>query len=226
MLDPAHLTRSAGLELRSAAIVDTCRPLREVDLLIVPHELPSKIYEHGRPPYDEVFTTGCFADAERDPGRVKLNHAHKLENVIGKATEIDAWSDLGTIARFTITKTRSGDEAFNVLADGLVTPSVGFTVASSGEEWRGETRRIRKANLHHVGLTADAAHKTSVIAIRTTSPTPNLRPATPAARARPARAALGANPVVEPKRGVLFCLFWASATPPDFGPFPSVSASV
>jgi hypothetical protein len=163
----APLTPSSGwsmMETRSATVAEVEPAQRLVTLLVAPAEVPAQINERGRS-YVETYAHGCFADSAADPGKVKLNRGHVLDKVIGKATEIDPWSELGCVGVFRIAKTPLGDESLALLDDGVLAASAGFQLAErDGEQWQDRLhRRVTRALLHHVALTPDPAHQGAVV---------------------------------------------------------------
>jgi len=143
------------LEYRHASTVEVHRTRRELDLLIVPAERPTRIHERSRS-YTEVFSHGAFSGC--DASRVRVNLYHQRERVIGKALQLDPWDELGLTGTVKLARTRDADEALALIDDDILGVSAGFAPLEGGEQWRGDHRRVRRALLHHIALVDEAAY--------------------------------------------------------------------
>lgn len=138
----------SGLEIRSGG------DGRTVHGLAVPWDEPTIVEGRG---FTEVFRRGAFDEALSAPHRVKVyrDHGHMYgRDPIGVTTELrnDA-RGLAWAAR--IAKTREGDEALELVRDGVYDSlSVGFNAAEDGSRWQGRSfvERLR-ARLYEVSLT-------------------------------------------------------------------------
>ena len=119
----------------------------------------------------ESIDPGAFAGVERRANRVKVNRGHDVESVIGRALALHPGDRRGLRAELKISRTVAGDEALELAADGALGTSAGFAPMPGGEQWSADrkTRRISRAYLGHVALTADAAYDgAQVLAVRHT----------------------------------------------------------
>jgi phage head maturation protease len=87
-----------------------------------------------------------------------LNRDHQRERVVGKAIALNPWAEEGLTGTLKLAKTAAADEALTLIDDDILSVSAGFAIAPGGEQWQGDTRRIKKALLDHVALIADAAY--------------------------------------------------------------------
>jgi phage head maturation protease len=158
----ATFTRSR-VETRSAPVTDVEPSRRQITLLVAPAEVPSLVTERHRT-FWETFSHGCFRGAEADPAKIRLNRDHANERVIGAATTIDPWSELGCVGVFRVSRTPLGDETLALAEDGVLSASAAFKVAAGGDEWPDQShRRIKRGALIHTALTPEPAHEGAVV---------------------------------------------------------------
>lgn len=165
---PATITPALPrLELRSASTGDVHG--RTIELIAIPHETETPVLDNGRV-VTEVCTRGAFAST--DVGRrIPVNRDHVETRLIGRVTSLDAWDARGLIAQLRIAPTILGDESLELARDGCLDASVGMAVSSDGVTWNTTRtrKRINRALLHHVALTATPAYPTAnVLNIRST----------------------------------------------------------
>lgn len=101
---------------------------RTVYGIAVPFDTEAHVRDARGPAYREVFRQGAFAKTITESGgRVKLLINHDRERLpIGKALELKE-DRAGLIAQFRVSNTREGDEALELVRDGVLDAfSVGF----------------------------------------------------------------------------------------------------
>ena len=190
-----------GLEYRYATggLLDVRFKDRVIELIVIPYNEPAAVLDRrtGRMVSEQV-DPGAFAGVERRANRVKVNRAHDVESVIGRAQVLDPGDPRGLRAELKISRTVAGDEALELAADGALDASAGFRPMAGGEQWATDrrSRRITRAYLGHVALTGDPAYDGArVLAVRSAAAgdtgagrvaTPNLDLIALAARARAA----------------------------------------
>lgn len=175
------------VEVRSAPSVEVRYAERMIDIVAVPYEETTKVLYRGRM-IDEVVTRGAFEGVQMRARDFSVNRAHDPERPIGWVHKFKPRDDHGLIATVgPISRTRDGDDALELAAEGLLGASVGFQVRSPADErWSVDRheRRINRAWLDHIALTGNPAYPgAKVLAVRHAddarptppgSPTPNL----------------------------------------------------
>lgn len=166
------------IEYRTAStLVEVRHAQRTIDLIAVPYDEDAEVVIRGRW-VTESIAPGAFNGVHGD---VTVNRTHNVESPLGRVSAIHPNDSRGLRTELKISRTRDGDDALELAADGLLHPSVGFQVLHGGEEWTADRRRRRvtKARLVHIGMTGDPAYKgAKVLAVRTTPDAP-LSVATP-----------------------------------------------
>ncbi len=122
----------------------------------------------------EVFRKGVFRDVTRAANRVKLLFQHKTDSPIGRATMLEE-RDEGLYGEFRISKTEAGDEALELIRDGVLSNlSVGFQPLRD-EKKNGIVNRL-KAHLAEVSLVTFGAYgdAANIVAVRNEIEKPNL----------------------------------------------------
>jgi len=143
---------------------------RTVVGIAVPYDKEQRI----SPTMIEVFRKGVFRDVTRAANRVKLLFQHKTDTPIGRAIKLEEM-DEGLYGEFRISKTEAGDEALELIRDGVLTNlSVGFSPLKD-EKRNGITNRI-KAHLAEVSLVTFGAYgdDAQIVAVRHEIERPNL----------------------------------------------------
>ncbi len=166
------LDRSAfvldGFEVRS-----TSDGQRLLDVMAVPFDRPTNIG-----PFVETFRRGAFAKtiAER-PEKVKLLAQHEDRSLpLGAAKELRE-TESGLFASMRVSKTRAGDEALELIADGaLDSVSIGFVpVRSAWSQDRSSVER-REVKLLEISLVSFPAYAdAAILAVREEQPEPVTR---------------------------------------------------
>lgn len=143
---------------------------RTVYGVAVPYGQTVDIEEFGRT-YREQFAPGAFARSIRERGnKVRLFVGHESRKLpIGKATELREAAD-GLHAAFHVSATRDGDEALQLVRDGVVDAfSVGFRPVRDRQDG-GVTVRVEAA-LMEVSLVGIPAYAGAGVAgVRTARP--------------------------------------------------------
>jgi len=138
--------------------------------IAVPYDVEQRI----NPGLVEVFRKGVFRDVTRAANRVKLLFQHKTDTPIGRATMLEE-RDGGLYGEFRISKTEAGDEALELIRDGVLSNlSVGFQPLKD-EKRGGVVNRIR-AHLAEVSLVTFGAYgdAANIVAVRQEIEKPNL----------------------------------------------------
>jgi len=143
---------------------------RTVIGIAVPYDVEQRI----GPNVTEVFRPGVFRDVTRAANRVKLLFQHKTDAPIGRATMLEERPE-GLYGEFRISKTEAGDEALELIRDGVLSNlSVGFQPLKD-EKRNGVINRI-KAHLAEVSLVTFGAYgdAANIVAVRAELERPNL----------------------------------------------------
>jgi len=143
---------------------------RTVIGIAVPYDKEQRI----NPGLVEVFRKGVFRDVTRAANRVKLLFQHKTDSPIGRATMLEE-RDEGLYGEFRISKTEAGDEALELIRDGVLSNlSVGFQPLRD-EKKNGIVNRL-KAHLAEVSLVTFGAYgdAANIVAVRNEIEKPNL----------------------------------------------------
>ena len=143
---------------------------RTVIGIAVPYDKEQRI----NPGLVEVFRKGVFRDVTRAANRVKLLFQHKTDSPIGRATMLEE-RDEGLYGEFRISKTEAGDEALELIRDGVLSNlSVGFQPLED-KKVNGVVNRM-KAHLAEVSLVTFGAYgdAANIVAVRQEIEKPNL----------------------------------------------------
>ena len=138
--------------------------------IAVPYDVEQRI----SPNLVEVFRKGVFRDVTRAANRVKLLFQHQTDTPIGRAIMLEE-RDGGLYGEFRISKTEAGDEALELIRDGVLSNlSVGFQPLK--DEKRGGVVNRLKAHLAEVSLVTFGAYgdAANVVAVRQEIEKPNL----------------------------------------------------
>jgi len=143
---------------------------RTVAGIAVPYDVEQRI----GPNLVEVFRRGAFEAVARNAHRVKMLFQHKADAPIGRAIMLEE-RDGGLYGEFRISKTEAGDEALELIRDGVLSNlSVGFQPLRD-EKRNGVVNRI-KAHLAEVSLVTFGAYgdAAAITAVRAEIQKPNL----------------------------------------------------
>lgn len=164
--------------------------------LAVPYNVPARVSDGGRP-YDECFAPGAFTRSIAERGdRVKLCVSHDRRSLpIGRAVSLVEQPD-GLHIEARVSATRQGDEALELVRDGVVDSlSIGFRPIASRND-RGVTVRT-EARLDEVSLVSFGAYEDARITAVRSADQPRLT----IARRRLVLARLAAGLTPEPEEG-------------------------
>ena len=111
-------------------------------VVAVPYDEETRVPYRGRWVV-ETIAPGAFDGVERRANRVKVNLAHEVEAVLGRAVALRPSDPRGLVAELRISKTPKGDDVLELAADGALDASIGFAPMPGGEQWLdgGRTRR-------------------------------------------------------------------------------------
>jgi HK97 family phage prohead protease len=162
------------LELRNALTAEVSFPERTITLLAAPYEQPTPedrpIMYRGKY-YTEVFSRGAFDGVEQRSNQIRVNREHRKGDTIGKVVRLDNTTE-GLIAEVRVVNSPSGDEALALASEDMISPSVGFGVRNSDQDFDRSTRPhptryVRRAFLDHIGLVEDPAYTSAgVLSVR------------------------------------------------------------
>ncbi len=162
MDDDATIERAltyADMEIRSTG------DGRSVHGLAVPFDRETTVND-GFGPYREVFRRGAFARTiNAGVDRVKLLGNHNRQKFpLGKATSLTE-DRAGLVGEFRISNTREGDEALELVRDGVLDSfSVGFAqVPGKDRKSKGLVERL-EVKLREVSLVAFPAYEGATVA--------------------------------------------------------------
>lgn len=171
------------IEIRSAAITDVSYPDRTINLVAIPYDEWTPVEYKGRI-VEESIAPGAFGAVVNRARKFTVNLEHDPDRWIGTVVELRTADPKGLISRLKIRRTPEGDQTLNDAADGMLGASVGMAVSPDHQKWEGTgRRRILKAFLDHIALTATPAYVgAEVLEVRTgpvviqipESKTPNL----------------------------------------------------
>jgi hypothetical protein len=155
---PGISTGEVEVRRASGPITEVRFPDRMITIVAMPYDEETS-RAGGR--FLESFAPGSFAGLEHRNGRIRVNREHVIGAPVGR---VDVWhSDRedALVAELRVSRTQLGDETLELAADGVLDASVGFLPMEGGEQWTENRakRRITKAWLHHLGLTADGAYE-------------------------------------------------------------------
>jgi len=108
----------------------------------------------------ESFAPGAFAGIEHRNGRIRVNREHVVGQPVGRVETWFSDREDALVAALKVSHTTLGDETLELASDGVLDASVGFMPMPGGVQWSEDRtqRRITKAWLHHLALTADPAY--------------------------------------------------------------------
>lgn len=136
---------------------------RTVHARLVPYNQPTVINAR----LTEEFLPGAFRAQMKDPARIRfaLGHLSQGGTVIGRVTALEERSD-GLYGTARISSTRDGDDALELLRDGVLdSVSIGFLEGKN--RIRGNVTQRESARLTEVAIVLDPAYKEAqVLALR------------------------------------------------------------
>lgn len=137
---------------------------RTVYGIAIPFDQEARVND-GFGPYTEVFRRGAFAKTIAERGdKVKLLVNHDMKRLpIGKAIKLREES-VGLLAEFKVSATREGDEALELIRDGVLDAfSVGFSSVKHREVRTGVIERT-EVRLREISATPFPAYEGAAIA--------------------------------------------------------------
>ena len=178
------MTKERGpVELRSATIEAVDYPERTLSLIVAPYDEWTEVEHQGRI-VEESIAPGAFGAVRNRARKFLVNMEHDPARWIGTVLDLEPDHPTGMHATVKIRRCAEGDQALNDAADDLLGASIGMAVARGDEKVDGHRRRVNRAFLDHIALTATPAYLgAQVIEVRSaplvvtppvTSPTPNL----------------------------------------------------
>lgn len=154
-------------EWRSSGTVTATAPSkRMITVVAVPYGEDADVVEPDGREYVEQFSPHAFDGLQTRTGKVAVNRDHDRLHPIGHAAKLVPNRREGLVADLKLTAgVAAADEALALAAEGLLGASISFGVPADGVEWsnRGRRRRILKAMLDHIALTADPAYAGAVV---------------------------------------------------------------
>lgn len=163
------------LELRNATLAEVRFPERTITLLAVPYETPTPddkpVLYRGKL-YRELFRRGAFNGVEQRSEKIRVNREHVKGDTVGKVTRLDPESVEGLVTEIRVVASPRGDETLALAAEDMISPSVGFGVRNSDQDFDRTTspfptRYVRRAFLDHIALVEDPAYtRAEVLSVR------------------------------------------------------------
>ena len=171
------------VEIRTATITAVDYPKRELSLIVVPYDEWTTVVHRGQL-VEESVAPGAFGAIRNRARKFLVNMEHDLERWVGTVLDLEPDDPAGLRATVKIRRSADGDQALDDAADELLGASIGMAVAPKDQLLEAGRRRINKAYLDHVALTATPAYLgAKVLEVRTAaldvvtapvSATPNL----------------------------------------------------
>lgn len=143
-------------EWRSRGTV-TAVSKRTVTVVAVPYDEDADVVDPDGREYVECFDRHAFDGLQTRTGKVPVNRDHDVLHPLGVASGLWPNRRQGLIADLKLTaNVPAADEALALATDGLLGASISFGVTADGVQWsdRGRRRRIVRAMLDHIALTA------------------------------------------------------------------------
>lgn len=180
MSETLYRVTPVDLEIRSDG--------RTVAGICCPFDEPSLVRDGaGGADYTEVFRFGAFAKTiSESTVKFLVNHDHLNRLPLGNATTLRE-DPRGLYGEFKVSKTRDGDEALELIRDGVLDGlSVGFQpVKHRGDKFRGGTVERIEVKLREVSATPFPAYSgAKVLAVRSDGARLDPHLTGPQARAR------------------------------------------
>lgn len=134
---------------------------RVITVVAVPYDETAVVVDADGTERSESFARHAFDGLQTRTGKVSVNRDHDRFHPIGVAAGLHPNRREGLVAELRMSDNVAGaDEALALARDGLLGASISFGVPADGIEWseRGRRRRIVKAMLDHIALTAEPAY--------------------------------------------------------------------
>lgn len=171
------------IEYRTATALEVRHPERVIDLIAVPYGEKAEVFLRRLQKWViEQFAPGAFNGVS---GSVLVNRAHDMERPVGRVIKFHPGDPRGLRTEIRVARTSEGNDILELADEGLLSPSVGFTIPPGGEQWSADrrSRTVTKAAVEHIALTGDPAYTgAQVLDVRHVGPvlehtvvsTPNL----------------------------------------------------
>jgi len=164
------MSEHGPVEIRAATVEAVSYPERSVDLLVVPYDEWTPVEYRGRI-ISESVAPGAFGAIRNRARKFLVNMEHDAARWVGTVVDLDGVNLRGLRATVKIRRNAEGDQALDDCADGLLGASIGMAVDPADQTVDGTRRRIHKAFLDHVALTATPAYAgAEVLEVRHTPP--------------------------------------------------------
>ena len=166
-------TERGPVEIRAARIDAVGYPERTVDLVVVPYEEWAMVETRDGRMVEESFEPGAFGAIRNRARKFLVNMEHDPARWVGTVLDLDPDHTRGLRSTIKIRRSPEGDQALDDAADGLLGASIGFAALDRDIVWETRSRRrIRKAFLDHIALTATPCYVgAEVLELRSTRPT-------------------------------------------------------
>jgi HK97 family phage prohead protease len=152
------MTNERGpIEIRSAVIETVDYPERTLTMIVAPYDEWGEVEHQGRI-IEESIAPGAFGAVRNRARKFLVNMEHDPTRWIGTVLDLVPDHPTGLAAQVKIRRSADGDQALNDAADQLLGASIGMAVAPHDETFEGHRRRVRKAFLDHIALTATPAY--------------------------------------------------------------------
>jgi HK97 family phage prohead protease len=142
----------------AAELIGVEQDKRIITVIAVPYDEPTQVAIDGQM-WTEMFDASAFRGLTAAE-TVRVNRDHRSSNVVGKVVGVNPSDSRGLITELRIARTTLGDETLALADDDCLSASIGFQIRPDGEirNSRARTRRVTRARLDHIALTADPAY--------------------------------------------------------------------
>jgi HK97 family phage prohead protease len=145
------------VEIRVASIEQVSYQERTISMIIAPYNEWADVEFRGQF-IQESFAPGAFGAVRNRARKFTVNMEHDKTRWMGSVLDLDSANETGLRSRVKIRRTPEGDQALVDAADGLLGASIGFACTDADCTWTRGRRRINKAFLDHIALTATPAY--------------------------------------------------------------------
>ena len=191
--------------MRSATELHAEWAAREITVVVVPYDTPATVSDDGRSTYVESWAPGAFdASIAKRSDRIHLHRSHDWERPIGRSVAWPTDADR-LVGVFRVARTRDGDEALELAAEGLYGASLEALVEHGWSTWSADRTAVRRnrGQLERVALTGVPAFAgAEVLSVRSQN-SPSVAPdetAAPQVPSGSSDAAAGQGTGAEPGR--------------------------
>jgi HK97 family phage prohead protease len=150
------MSERGPVEIRTAVLDAVAYPDRTIDLIAVPYDQWT-VVEYRGGLIEESVAPGAFGAVAARGRKFTVNMEHNPDRWVGQV--IGFPDDPGGLrAHIKVRRGLDGDQALDDAADGMLGASIGMAVGADGQTVRDNRRRITKAFLDHIALTARPAY--------------------------------------------------------------------